>query len=166
MDVVESVEKLVDENEVEDPAILNSSKIGLRPQSDQITPIPPSARPSDMWSFPISAYQPTVSSQHRFQLSNNSAAPSIDLDLLADRFKKDVSFNREETPRENFPQLGGTSLQQVGHSWEPEKLNVFMKNFGPPPQQPKPQPLLSMPVTIPEQIQNLIATQSPQFLQR
>ncbi|VDL14001.1 unnamed protein product [Hymenolepis diminuta] len=165
LDVVESVEKLVDENEVEEPAVLNASKFGLRPQSDQITPIPPSARPSDVWSLPLSAYQPTVSSQHRFQLSNNSAAPPIDLDLLADRFKKDVSFNREEKPRENFPQLGGTSLQQVGHSWEPEKLNVFMKNFGPPPQQPKPQPLLSMPVTIPEQIQNLIAAQSPQFLQ-
>nr|CDS25309.1 conserved hypothetical protein [Hymenolepis microstoma] len=160
LDVVESVEKLVTENELEDTLTSNVSKFDLLPKSDQVTPIPPSAKLSDTWSSPLSTCQPLIPTSNRFQSNNNNTVPSCDLDLLADRLRKDVSFNKQGISRDNFPQFGTNSLP-----WEQEKSNVFLKDFGPPLQQLKPQPLLSMPIAIPEQLQNLLASQSPQFLQ-
>ncbi|VDN98793.1 unnamed protein product [Rodentolepis nana] len=160
LNVVESVEKLVSENELEDKVISNVPKFDHFPKSDQVTPIPPSAKLGDVWASPLSTCQPPPSTPNQFLSNNNNAAPSNDLNLLADRFGKDMSFNNQGISRDSLPKFGTTSLP-----WEQEKSNVFINNFGSSLQPPKPQPLLSMPMNMPEQLQNLLASQSPQFLQ-
>lgn len=103
---MESVEKLVSENELEDPAILNASKHAPLPHSSQNNPIPPSAKPNDIWASPFPQSRTPIPTQNEFQ-PNNDTYLSSDIDSLVDQYKNDLSLGPSGISKLNLSPIGG-----------------------------------------------------------
>ncbi|KAL5969991.1 hypothetical protein TSMEX_002311, partial [Taenia solium] len=161
LNLEESVDKLVREDELEDPAILNVSKYGPGSSMRQAIPVAPAINPSDIWGTGL-----PQNNLHKNQF-NNHGSSRFDplLDSLSQQLSSDltVSGNRRviqdqalEPPVDNS--LDVNLLPGHPECYKKEVQSDLGASNAPvqPPLPQKIQPLLGMAMPPPEQLQKLL----------
>ncbi|KAL5106365.1 hypothetical protein TcWFU_008130 [Taenia crassiceps] len=160
LNLEESVDKLVREDELEDPAILNISKYGPGAVARQAIPVAPAINPNDIWGTGL-----PQNNLHNDQ-ANNHDFPKFDplLDLLSQQLRSDLTVSG------GWKVVQGQTLEppvkkslDFKLSRHPEYYNKEVRSnlsapnvsIQPPPPK-KVQPLLGMTMLPPEQVQNLL----------
>uniref|UniRef100_A0A915EYN1 Uncharacterized protein n=1 Tax=Echinococcus canadensis TaxID=519352 RepID=A0A915EYN1_9CEST len=161
LNLEESVDKLVREDELEDPAILNISKYGSHTRTQQVIPVAPVINPSDIWGTGL-----PQNNLHNME-SNNHGSHRLNplLDLLSQQLSSDLTVSSNpkvvqsrtlEPPVDNTLDVNTLSghLECYKKGMQSDLVTPSIPIQPRPSQQP--QPLLRIPTLPPEQLQKLL----------